>query len=384
MNITARLRFALLPLLLSGLVVAGGCSASNVTTEPTPPRTASVEARAKAFPIDHEGWAKLGYRYDWTAYPAVAGAGTIHFVDAYPDVLVVQDKSGILSVVEATNGGVRWSSELANPLTKFVGNARDGDHIVCSSESEIFVLAVATGNLLARQQLEKVVNTKPLLMTRGGGSVAIYGTPTGEILAHYVGQGVKLWGVGTAAAIEGRPVLVGPAVGAVSQAGGVFFIDPSSGSLEGRARIFDGVATDPVSNGQLLFIASLDQSLYAFAPTGSQIWRYRGTMPLHVQPTAEAAVVYCDIPDVGLSAFDAGTGKIMWSAKGVHGTVLARRQHHLIAWDGHTLTALDPDRGDVIDKAAMDGLAFAVVDKYEDGNLYAVSKSGVIAKFIPR
>lgn len=360
------------------------CSSTDSTLPPAPRAGPTVEARAAAFPIEHDHWSRLGYRYDWTSYPYVSGRGRIRFADAYPDVLIAQETGGILSLIETTTGGVRWSTELANPLTKFVGNGRDGDRIVCSSESEAFIVTAATGNLIARQRIEKVVNTRPLLLERPGGAVAVYGTPTGEVLAHYLGQSVKIWGFDTAGAIEGRPVLIGSVIGAVSQAGDVFFLDAASGSLQGRARIFDGVANDPVTNGQLMFIASLDQSLYAFAPTGTQVWRHRGSHPLRAQPTAEGETVYCTIPELGLTAFDASTGKINWSAKEVAGTVIARNRNRLIAFDGASAFALDPQRGDVIEKVELKGVDFLTTDKFEDGVLYAVARSGVIARFLPR
>lgn len=385
MNFQPRLfsrTLALAPALLA-LTGLAACSASSPPAL-APDKPVGIEARAAAFPIDHEAWSRLGYRYDWTAYPYVSGRGHIRFANAYPDMLIAQETGGILSVIETTNGGVRWSTELANPLTKFVGNGRDGERIICSSESEAFILTAATGNLLARQRIEKVVNTRPLLVERPGGAVAIYGTPTGEVLAHYLGSAVKVWGFDTAGAIEGRPVLMGTVVGAVSQTGDVFFLDAMSGSLQGRARIFDGVANDPVTNGQLMFVASLDQSLYAFAPSGTQVWRYRGSQPLRAQPTADGDVVYCTIPELGLTAFNALTGEIAWSNKEVRGTVVARNKNRLISFDGANACLIDPQQGDVIEKVAMGNVDFLTTDKYEDGILYAVARSGVIARFLPR
>lgn len=374
----AGLALAALAGLAAGLIA---CTTDSTLTRPEPARTS---ARTRDFPINHDAWSQVGYRYDWTAYPYVSGNGAIRFADAYPDLLLVQEAGGVVSFIESSNGAVRWSTELANPLTKFVGNGRDGDRLVISSESEAFILASATGNILARQRLDKVVNTRPIILSRPGGGVAIYGTPTGEVLAHFLAQGTKLWGFGTPAAIEGRPVQIGSAIGAAAQNGDVVFVDAGTGSLMGRARMFDGVATNPVSNGSLMFVASLDQSLYAFAPTGKQVWRHRTGSPLRIQPTAETDAVYCTIPDLGLTAFDAETGQIRWSAEDMGGTVIARRGGRLLAWDGRTLALVDPDNGDVINRADFPGVRAITTDQYEDGNLYAVSKNGPVAKFQPR
>jgi hypothetical protein len=56
----------------------------------------------------------------------------------------------------------------------------------------------------------------------------------------------------------------------------------------------------------------------------------------------------------------------------------------LLAWDGTTAALIDPARGDIIDKAKLEGAAQLKTDAFDNGKLYVVSKSGVMARFLPQ
>jgi len=373
-------RIACLSGLLAGSAALVGCSSSHYDPGPT----RSVDERRKAFTIDHEAAAKMGYRFDWMGFPAITGSLPVTFIRPYSDFTVVLEQGSTLSILDPNTGQRRCTNQLASPLTRFVGVAREGNMVFVASQGEVFTLDAQTCNLVARQKIEHVVNTLPALYN----NLLIFGTSYGEIMAHLwsgsVG-GVKAWGFLATGTFEQQPLIVGTAVGAVSRTGDVVFLDAQTGSLLGRNRIYAGLETQPVTDGRLLFMASLDQSIYAFDPEGgAQVWRYRTAAPLRVQPTVVGDRLYCEIPGQGLTAFESGTGTVAWTAKGCHGTVIATNKGRLIVWDGATFTQLDPGRGDVINSAAFPNVALIQPEKFSDGNLYVVSKSGVVAKFIPR
>jgi outer membrane protein assembly factor BamB len=163
-------------------------------------------------------------------------------------------------------------------------------------------------------------------------------------------------------------------------------VDGATGSLIGRNRIYRGVSTRPVADPEqgIVFIASLDQSLYAFsAEGGGLLWKYGTAGALREQPTFHNGRLYCGIPGQGLVAFEGSTGAIVWTARGVHGEVIGTSKGRLIVWDGSRATLLDAQRGDVIDRAALEGVRSIVPDRFDDGNLYIASDSGIVAKFRP-
>lgn len=371
---------------LAALVVlaGGGCTSTGQPSDKGPDKASGAASRS-AFPVVHDDWAKMGYRLDWVGFPFVdappRGQGVR--VLTQPDVLILQDRNSTVSVMETTTGKVRWSVDLAGPLTKFVSLDRDPsrpDQVLVCSETEAFTLSLATSNLLGRERFERVVNTRPVL----AGDVAIFGTSSGEIYAHLLGRGVKAWGFVAHGGFDADPVVIGGVIGFVSQGEDVCFLTPS-GTLVGRARIYGSLGNDPVTDGRLMFIAGLDQSVWAFEPSGARAWRFRTSSPLRTQPAFHKDTLYVDVPGSGLVALDPGTGAQKWVCTSVtSGTVIETRGGRLLIWTGRGLALVDPGNGDIVDQVATPGIASVHADASEDANLFVVSDRGVVAKFVPR
>lgn len=346
-------------------------------------RAPSPDARRAAFPIDDAAYAKIGYRVDWIGYPDLTGRRKVEFIAPYDDAVLVLEGGSTVTCLSASDGSRRWADQLASLLTRFVALGRDGRRVLVSAEDEVFLLDIDTGTLRDRQRYAKIVSTAPVAY----GGTLIYGSGTGELFAHVLTatiDRVKAWGHGFEAAIEHDPVLIGNTVGVVAQNGDVRFLDAASGALVGRNRIFKGLATNPVANGSAMFVASLDQSIYAFRPDGVMLWQHRTPVQLRVQPTARDRVVYCAVEGEGLLAFDAATGAVNWTAPGVRGTVVGISRGRLLCWDGREALLLDEARGDVVARATLPKVRLLRPDKFEDGRLYVVSESGVVARFVPR
>jgi len=373
---------------VAAMLALSGCS-SAPDSKPAPETQTSIPTEplpgsTSRFPVVHEDWAKLGYRLDWVGFPFPRAASSSNVVSAalYDDIVVLQEKNSAVTVMDASTGQNRWSSELTGPLTKWIGIAREeGDRgrLLVASESEMFVLAPATGTLLGRERFGRVANTPPLLL----GNVVITGTTTGVVQSHRLGTGLPGWAFTSRGAIEGSLQMVGGVIGGVSQGGDVFFLTPA-GELVGRARVFGRIDNNPATDGQSLFVASRDQSVWAFAPTGAQLWRYRTPNPLTAQPVAHDGVLYCDLGEEGLTAFNASTGEVIWRNPAVHGNVVGVRAGRLIVWHGSTATTIDPARGDIVDRIDMPGVTKIAPDAFVDGNMYAISDRAVVAKFMIR
>jgi hypothetical protein len=370
------------PLALA-LVTLGGCGGGH-RSDVGPAR--SPEERRARFPISFEDYARLGYRQDWVGYPAVTGSLPVRHMAVYDDVVVTLEQGSTLTILETGTGGRRCAVQLSNPLTKFVGLAREpGGRLIAASDADVFFVEPQTCNLGGRQTIEKIAATEPVLV----GNILVFGTSVGELLGHLTtaGGGVKAWGFATGAAIEHAPVRIGDTVGAVSQAGDVIFVNPMSGSLLGRERIFSGLATNPVADDDAMYVASLDQSVYAFSPSGSLLWRYRSGVPLRTQPTVHDGVLYVGMASEGLVAFEAASGRKIWTARGLENTVVVgMNRQGLVGFDAAAQTAysVDAQRGDVLERVPVPGARIMRMDRFEGGNLYIVSDSGLVAKFQPR
>jgi len=345
----------------------------------------SPEQRAAAVPVHTEQYAKLGYRVDWRGFPTLFTGSRLKFFDVADDVVLAQDSAGVLSVLEDRSGERRWSDQPSQALTKFTGNIRDGNRIICSSEAEVFFFDIETGNLLDKQRLQKVVNTRPAKI----GDILVYGCSDGQVLGHLTLNGFRQWGSSLDGSVEVDPVQFGDstAVALVSSRGEILIIDGISGYSFARGRIFSGPGAELGSSDTSLFIASLDHSLYSIAKdSGSIIWRHRTEEPLRSAPVHHEGVVYCDLGTPGLTAFNSATGKVLWQNKSAHGVLTAIRKGRLVFWNAanSTATTIDPVRGDIIDTVVLDKVVFLRAQPFTDGNLYGATANGVVFKLVPR
>jgi outer membrane protein assembly factor BamB len=333
--------------------------------------------------VVHEDWAKLGYRLDWEGFPfaGIASPRPVALV-AYDDMVVTQDANSAVTVLETSTGRRRWSTDLTGPNTRWLGISRlpgEQGSLLVSADTEAFVLAPGTGNLLGRDRFEQVISTPTLLVD----NFLIGGTPTGRVQAHLLGKDLSAWGFISNGAFSVGPVAVGDTIAMVSQAGDVLFFG-HGGSLLGRGHIFGALDAPPATDGQRLVIASRDQSLWSFASNGLMLWRYRTSNPLTQSPYFFGDEVVCDLGAEGLSGFDADAGTVRWSNKDAHGQVVAVRAGKLVVWDRTTLYLVDPKTGDVVAKAPGTGILKFATSKAEDGDLFMVAADGTLAKFLPR
>lgn len=328
--------------------------------------------------IEHDAIEKMGYQIEWRGFPFKSSRLKVEFFDIFGDVIVVQDDSSTVTVMDPVTGRNRWSTKLAGSLTRFVGNARRGGDLLCASDTSLYTLDIRTGTITDKDRLAVVVNTPPLVV----GHMAVFGCSSGELLGHNLLSGYKQWGYLFNGSIFAHPVTVGEGVGAVSQGGDVIIVDPRNGSSFGRGLIYEGLTNNPVAGADTLYVASKDQSVYAFdAATGDRLWRQRTEQPITDQPAAHNGILYVTIPGQGLVAINGATGDTIWTAEGVRGEPIGISKGRMIIWDGDTATLIDARRGDVIESVSIPNIMALRMTSFVDGDLFAVTPKGAVAKY---
>ena len=333
--------------LLSLVSVAGGCE-----TDGQPAAATSPEARAASVPVHTSEYATLGYRIEWRGFPTMFAGERVRFAEVLGDLVMVQDTAGVVSAIEVRSGERRWSDQPAQRLTKYTGMTRDGNRVIVASESEVFFYDSETGNLLDKQRLERVVNTRPMKI----GEVLVFGCSDGQVLGHLTVNGFRLWGSGLDGAINADPVRFGDtdAVALVSSRGEILVTDGRTGNGMGRARIFGGPGAPMAASDSSLFIASVDHSLYAFSRDRALLlWRHRTEEPLRRAPAFYEGRVYCDL----------GWGHRVRQRLGQHPVAEQerprRRRRHAAAarrlgQRDSTATSRRPARGETIESVKLD------------------------------
>lgn len=415
--INARLGLALLAIPASMLPLAGCQTDAAFSTSDDGPDSAATETApaetvnrstdefftiSDGIRIDHRQWADLGYRWEWGTRPFGKGRVRIDLVNPMGNKLAVQSDDSWTAVVDTATGKADWQVRNTSPLTDFVANARVGSTLISCARPEIYLMDLNTGNLLARQPVKFVVSTPPVIQN----GHAVFGTPTGRVICHRFGdsegrplpppldEGIDVWAYSLDGAITAAPVVVmGTLAGFVTEKGQVFFVDIRSGSGRGTARISGGMDTNPVTDGTHMFVASRDQSIYAFAPESSTyFWRERTADPLTIQPTYHDGVLYCTLAAEGLVAFDvsqnamdSGTyGSRRWISPDAPGEVIAVQNGDLIVWNTPTLSRVDVNTGDVITSLELKGIESVTTSEFEDGDILAVGNKGQLIRFSAR
>ncbi|HMN40331.1 MAG TPA: PQQ-binding-like beta-propeller repeat protein [Phycisphaerales bacterium] len=377
-----------------------GCSADG----PARPQPQSATERAKSTPILLDDYAKLGYRLEWRGFPTMLPGEHITQFEIFDDIVVAQESAGVVSVLESRSGTARWSDQVAGRLTKFVGILRNDDRLLVSSESEIYFYDIATGTLKNKQQLQQVVNTRPARV----GDILVYGCANGQVLGHLLLNGFRAWATGLGGSIATDPILTSSGrVALCSTTGELVILDGLSGLSQGRAKMFSGPGASIASSDTALYIASTDHSLYAYSSEGAvPFWRKRTSQPLRQKPTYHDGRVYCDMGEAepndarasariktptvevmgGLTCFDSANGKVLWSNPKVSGVLIGLRNKRLVVWNAadSTVYTLQPADGVIVEAVKLPGVTMLKPDAFTDGNLYAVSTTGLVSKLAPK
>jgi outer membrane protein assembly factor BamB len=358
-------------------LLLGGCSGLSGGSMPN--ATSPKVARA-SIKLTDDVYAELGYRRAWTGFAEVGKRAGVDFFRADSDLVLVQDGASTITALDAATGARRWRSTLATPLSKFVGIVRHGNDIVVCGEGGTYIIDPATGKTVDRQPFKRVVSTPPLQI----GSTLLFGTGVGRVFAHDLVSGLAQWENTVGGSVESAGIAVGGSVAFVSKTGNLSFLDPTSNSLRGLGGMYSGTNLPLAASDRLVFVASQDQSIYAFSPNSQlPIWQVRTEAPLANAPVYHAGVVYCTIAKKGMTALDARTGAVNWSAAEVSGAVIGTRAGRLLVWNGSVATVLDPADGSVYFQQELTGVDHLAVDAFTDGNLYAISDEGLVIRLVP-
>ncbi len=367
---------SLFAVLLAGSACAiGGCASTSSNTSTTQRVGADQE-----WNVTHADWAEIGYEWQWTGFPPLQPNALIDHATAYHDVLVFQGSGSTLSVLESSTGKVRWSRQVDRPSTVFQESVRLGDTLYTASDTELWELNIRNGNTLDRDSLGTLVNTSPLIVD----NLAIFGTLSGELFAWQMENDFKLWSYKFDGPIHVPAISVNDDfIAAMSEKGDVRTLESMNAHSGMSVQIAGGTDATLLTDGVGLYIASKDQSLYAFdVEDGFRFWRKRSSSPITVQHTLHEGIIYATTEDTGLTAIDSATGDTLWSNKSIGGWALTVLDaNELIVWSGYELLAIDIERGDVITRMPLSNIAGIRTNSVNDGDIYIITLEGSVAKF---
>ena len=362
-------------LVLAGTLMGalGACGTSGS-------RAGSAQEGIYESELEKDPYYRSGYRLVWRSFPQVNPGQRPMIVQRVGDAIAFQDTANTLSMVEDATGRIRWAASMGKPIEKFVGVDRVGDRLLVASESELQFLDISNGQLLDRQRLSVLANTPPVVIP----PTAVIGSSTGEVYGHDIRVGVRVWGVQMNGPISSPVIrLGGDDIGVVSQGGQIIMLDSQEGTSAGRrATLFSGISNRAITDGAQMYVAGLDQSVWAYDnQTGQRAWRFRTQSRLDAQPLVADGVVVVYAEREGLLGIDARTGAEFWAQPEAKGDAVGAHRGEAALWDGTTLSIVSLRDGSIRSQETLPGIDRLIAG--DKGVMYGVDINGVISKYEP-
>jgi outer membrane protein assembly factor BamB len=260
------------------------------------------------------------------------------------------------------------------------------DNVYVVTELSSVALDATTGSLIRKTRFAQLPACAPAVF----GPTMIFGTNTGltswfQYSSGYNWRSTTLGGHVTApVTITGELALAG------STNGTVMAMDAASAGIRWTRKLSAGVEAPIAADNQACFVASIDQSLWAFdLSNGRVLWQYFTQTPLLHPPVRLADGLYLQIPGEGLVSFtplpaDKPDGEVRWKSK-AKGDVIGRLGTELMAWDHatRTLTAVDAGTGRVVREAQLPNAESIEFTQPVDGDLVVMSNDGSVERLEP-
>jgi outer membrane protein assembly factor BamB len=214
-----------------------------------------------------------------------------------------------LRAYDASTGKLLWKFKADGGLGK--PTLAEGSVFIQSNLGTIYAIDPASGHprwsIFVRSSGANVVSVSGTTVYVPGGDE--------RFVSAYTTSGTLLWTTPTDSTDNGAPVLADGMVLQTTTAGTLYALDQATGAVDWMASTASGMSSTPaVANGSV-YVVDYDGSVYAFSETdGTQLWasptRRAGGLN---SATVANGVVYA--ATIGVYAFDAQTGELLWSSR---------------------------------------------------------------------
>jgi outer membrane protein assembly factor BamB len=332
---------------------------------------------------------KLDYRNDWNTAVIPNRDSGIDLLSVEGDSVFTSDGENHITRIRATDGQLLWPVPVGDLIDNVHGVVYmpAADRVYVQTDAHLHVLDAANGSLLAKHHLNAIASTEP----QPFGSSMIYGARNGQVVwyAYQVGEQIRAYQI--AKSLKIAPLVEGNYLVAIGSDGEVNVLSAPHASTIWRKKLLAPVEAQPAIGQDTLFVASLDQHLYAFnLADGRTLWRYLTESPLNEPPVIIDDRVYQQVPGEGLvcltarpnSDFD---GNVIWTSPDARGNVIGEHGVRLMLWDddARTLTTVDRNKGYVMDTIALPGVKHLHCTDVKSGDLYAAGDDGRLAHLVP-
>jgi outer membrane protein assembly factor BamB len=331
---------------------------------------------------------EMAYRVDWQ-YPSI---GTrVDRAVVYGDSLIILDDNNYLMRIERGSGHRLWRIPAASGMDRVIGinYVPEIDRIYLTTGSALLVHDAVTGSQVDKQKLDKIANTKPVMVDQ----FFVYGSRNGHLVWHSYRLSSSWRGYQIAQTMNLAPIESDGYLVAIGADGLLMVLRADSATQVWSRRLLAPVVAPPVAGNGAVYVSGLDQHVRAFElrDRRSPLWAYLCESALTTSPTLIDDRLYQQIPTEGLVCFDAlpldsPGGVVLWRAPDVAGTVLTRRRGTLLTWDDETKTLgiVDERLGALIAERQLPQVDRIMATSVDAGDIFATGHDGRIIRLVAR
>ena len=369
-------------------LACAGCKSADTTTSASSSASGRGRATGDASPnaalltqvershvIGPMAAGELEYRVAWQY---IGSAKAIRLFTQQGDSVFFLDDQNYLTRIGVNDGNRMWQRQVADPIEEVLGITFPGDRVYVTTGGAMLVLDAGTGSQIDRQSLHQIANTEPVMY----GPYLIYGSRSGQLAWHNGLVGAYYRGYKVANSVIIPPVLDGDLLVAVGNDGTIMSLSANSARQYWSKRLLAPIMAAPAVGNGAVFVAGLDQYLWAFnATTGRNLWKVLTPAQLTDSPTLIGERVYQQIPGQGLFCFEAQPadspgGVQVWTAPAVNGNVILMRRSELLVWDD--------GRGSMIKNIDLPAATRLLVGGPQGSDLFAANNDGRVVRLVPR
>jgi len=260
------------------------------------------------------------------------------------------------------------------------------------TDAVFYTLGADSGATIARSRYTHVPSTAPAHV----GKLFIYGTSSGRVAWFNAATGNDsrshvVDAVRGASPVTAKPTVHDGVVVAADRKGGVVALGATTGDHRWNKRILTGVRASPAVGNSAVFVASLDQYLYAFdLASGATLWKYFTQTPLTSSPFVTGELVLQDVPGEGLVALTQNPesqpgGEVRWKRERVMGTAIGTVGNAAAFWCDrcHKVTLVSLKDGATVGEVSLPAVEHLEADTIEQGGFVAWSSDGRIERLSP-
>ena len=333
---------------------------------------------------------ELGYRIDWQARTYPQDTSGIRKLEIQEDSVFVLDGQNFLTRLRRDDGRRLWRLPVADPHNQIHGITylADLEQIFLTTGGAMLVLDSDTGSQVAKHRLQQIANTAPVV----SGPFLVYGARNGQLVWHSYQVGYQWRAYQISPSIRIEPLLIDDSVVTIGADGRIMALDSDTASGLWDKRLLDAVVASPDGGAGMVYVAGLDQYVWAFElGTGRRAWRYLTEAPLLNPPVLVGDSLYQQVPNEGLIRFearpiDAPGGKVIWTARNVAGNLVGEHDNRLLVWDSERrgMTVLDSGLGATISTVSLGGVQHLRTTARRDGDVFAAGEDGRVIRLVPR